>query len=152
MEMKNPAVTATVTDDPQLASAQNEAASAPPPPDDLGDPEPAEEKLVEIKNLDDEDQRRVTEFMKQVVEARMAREKAEQPVPPPPMTERQKTQIEEEQEAGRRAVAKHAEQQKLRPPPPARDPGSSNPVFRPGDYVPDMSKGNVGARDVPPRT
>lgn len=57
---------------------------------------------------------------------------------PPPITESMAERIREEQEAGKRAVAKHAAQQASRPQPP-RDPkeGFTNPVYRPGDVVPD---------------
>lgn len=147
-------VTATVTD-PQLASAMIEAEAAPTPEEFTGPgetPAPTDDLIKIDASLDDEDQKKVREFMQKVVEARTAREKAEQPVPPPPMTDRQKATIAEEQEAGRRALARHAESQKLRPPPVReKSDGSSNPVFRPGDYVPSMDKGQVGARDVKPR-
>lgn len=145
-------VTATVTD-PQLASAMIEAEAAPLEFTGPGEtPAPVDDLIKIDGSLDDEDQKKVREFMQKVVEARTAREKAEQPVPPPPMTDRQKAAIAEEQEAGRRALARHAESQKLRPPPVReKSDGSSNPVFRPGDYVPSMDKGQVGARDVKPR-
>lgn len=146
---KNEEVTVTVTDQ-QFASASNEAEAVPPPPEAHAAPE--EDALVNIAEFEDEDQRKIREFMQKVVEARTAREKAEQPVPPPPLTESQRAQITAEQEAGRRAVARHKEQQALRPPPVReKTDGSSNPVFRPSDYVPNMDKGHVGARDVKPR-
>lgn len=131
-------------DDPQLASTTIEAASAQPP-----DEKPADEM---INIVESEDERKVREFMEQVVAARSAREKAEQPVPPPPLTERQRNQIEEEQAAGRRAIERNIEARRLQAV-PARDPGegTSKPVFRPADYVPNMSQGNVGARNIEPR-
>lgn len=152
MEQKTE-VTATVTAgdggtkaDPQLASAAIEASSV--SPDDDNPPVSASDDPIKIAETEDE--RKVREFMEKVVQARQAKEKAEQPVPPPPMTERQRAAIEEEQAAGRRALARHAEQQKLRPPPVReKSDGTSNPVFRPGDYVPNMAHGNTGARDVP---
>jgi hypothetical protein len=154
MDTKIEEVTATVTD-PQLAAAMNEAASAPVPEAPIEPLAPPADDLIKIDNsLDDEDQKKVRAFLQEVVAARTARAKAEQPVPPAPLTDRQKQQIADEQEAGRRSLAKHAEQQKARPA-PVREPteGTSNPVFRPGDYVPDQMKGqgNVGARTVPTR-
>lgn len=63
---------------------------------------------------------------------------------PPPMTERQQSRLEEEMEAGRRAVAKQQAQIDSRPIPP-RDPreGSSAPVHRPGNLVPDPTLRNT---------
>ncbi len=57
---------------------------------------------------------------------------------PPPMTERQRSRIEAEMAAGRRVQERHAAQAAARPVPP-RDPseGTSTPVHRPGNLVPD---------------
>lgn len=131
-------------DDPQLASASIEAAATEPPA------APPADEMINI--VESEDERKVREFMEQVVAARTAREKAEQPVPPPPMTDRQRSQIEDEQAAGRRAVERNIEARKLQAA-PVREPGegTSKPVFRPADYVPGMDKGNVGARELKPR-
>jgi hypothetical protein len=65
---------------------------------------------------------------------------------PPPRTERQMSALEEELEAGRKAQQKAEAQQASRPV-PARDPaeGSSVPVYRPGDMVPDPVSGKLGA-------
>lgn len=76
------------------------------------------------------------------------------PPPPPPgppaaMTERQRNQIELEMEAGRRSVAKHAAQQANRPQPkPDKSEGTTTPVFRPEDYVPNLNSKTDSQRGV----
>lgn len=57
---------------------------------------------------------------------------------PPPLTERQRNALAEEQAAGQRARERHEAELALRPP-PKRDPsdGTSTPVHRPGNLVPD---------------
>lgn len=64
---------------------------------------------------------------------------------PPPRTERQLSQLELEQEAGRRAQAKQQAQWDNRPVPP-RDTreGSSQPVHRPNNIVPDPKIAAIG--------
>lgn len=74
--------------------------------------------------------------------------KAVEHVPPTP-TERQKTQTEMEQEAGRRAVQRHTAQAAHRPQPkPDPAEGYTTPAFRPGDHVPGMNSGQLGARNI----
>lgn len=88
------------------------------------------------------------DFMKSVIESRMKRE--EPPPPPPPPTQRQLERTRLEMEAGRKRVAANEEQAKLRPQPkPEPSDGTTVPVFRPQDYVPNMDQGTkLGARDI----
>lgn len=72
---------------------------------------------------------------------------------PPARTGRQMSQLEEEMEAGRKALARHAAGQHARrevaqPIPPSPADGKMTPVYRPGDAVPGMNSGQLGARNV----
>lgn len=61
-----------------------------------------------------------------------------------PATPRQLNQTQLEMAAGQRAVARHQQQEAARPRPVVKpDPtqGTTTPVFRPADYVPDQRKG-----------
>jgi hypothetical protein len=89
--------------------------------------------LVEIP--EDPDQKRINDFMAEVVRLRTQREQDELPKPPPAPTARQLAQIEAEKEAGRRASERHAAQAAHRPA-PVPDPSENTvAVFRPSDYV-----------------
>jgi len=71
---------------------------------------------------------------------------------PPPMTDAQRARLEEEMAAGRRVQARHEAQLAARPPRIA-DPrdGTSVPVHRPGEVVPDpKASGNSQFNGVPP--
>ena len=68
-------------------------------------------------------------------------EAAPPPYVPPPMTDRQKMALREEMEAGAKAVAKAAAQRAHHPtlpPPKDNNEGLTNPVHRPGDFVPGL--------------
>lgn len=73
--------------------------------------------------------------MREHMEAEKAKKEAYKP---PPMTDRQRANLEAEMAAGRRAQERHAAAAAARPVPP-RDPseGTSTPVHRPGNLVPD---------------
>ncbi len=87
------------------------------------------------------------DFIAEVVKRRIQRD--EPPPPPQPATNRQLERTRLEIEAGQRRVAANEAQAKLRPQPvrEASD-GTTTPVFRPQDYVPNMDQGKVGARDI----
>lgn len=87
-------------------------------------------------------------FVRKVMAERAEAALRDVPSPPTPLTERQRAQIEAEMEAGRNALAKHraaleAQQGK----PVERDPtaGTSTPVFRPEDYVPNLNQGKTAS-------
>ncbi len=68
---------------------------------------------------------------------------------PPPMSDKMRERINEELEAGRRAQAKAQAQLDSRPKPDiseaeAKAQGTSTPVFRPNNMVPDARRGGLG--------
>ncbi len=87
------------------------------------------------------------DFIAEVVKRRIQRD--EPPPPPQPATNRQLERTRLEIEAGQRRVAANEAQAKLRPQPVREvSDGTTTPVFRPQDYVPNMDQGKVGARDI----
>lgn len=81
--------------------------------------------------------------LEDAMRAQRAQQAAKPPYVPPAMTERQKTALQEEMEAGARRVAV-AQAQKIRaghptlPQPKDSNEGVTNPVHRPGEFVPGL--------------
>lgn len=87
-------------------------------------------------------EQQVEAFVQQVYHQRA--EAAKEPPPPPPLTLRQRANIEAEQSRGKAALEKHASNlEAQRSIKVEREPEQSTntPVFRPEDYVPNMSQG-----------
>lgn len=93
---------------------------------------PQEESLVQVMSRGRE---HLLQKMREHAERSAAKKEAYKP---PPMTDRMRQKIEEEQAAGRRAAERHEAQLASRPP-PVKDPadGTTVPVHRPGNTVPD---------------
>lgn len=104
----------------------------------------AKDEFVSISGLASAGREKLLDALR----AHAEKTKAVEYVPPSP-TDRQKTQTELEQEAGRKAVARAASQAAARPQPkPDPSDGYSTPAFRPGDHVPGMNSGDLGARNI----
>lgn len=117
--------------------------------EDAGPPPEAAPETAPQKSFEDmtpEEQR--AEFVRKVMAQRAEDEK--EPPPPPPLTERQRSQLEAEMARGKEALKKHEENlaaQRAAQAAAPRDPaeGTTTPVFRPEDYVPNMKQGKAAS-------
>lgn len=95
---------------------------------------------------------RIVQERARQLQARVDRSNKPKPAPvPPPIPPALLDQRHAEMEAGRKMVAHHNSLKALRPQPKANsNEGTTTPVFRPGDYIPDQRKGqgNVSAQPV----
>jgi len=92
-------------------------------------------------------QKRKDDFAKAIVEARLP---PPPPPPPAPVAAKILSRTEREIEAGRNRVKHFAQIEKARKalPRPSENEGGSVPVFRPSDYVPNMSQGKNKATSL----
>lgn len=133
----------------QVTQAHGEKIEVPPPPKA---PEvkvriarlngmTAEEELNLIHQAEIDDLHR--DFAMKLAQANQAKPVNVMP-PTQPVAPRVAEQTRLEMEAGKAAVAKHAQAQAHRAPRPP-EPPTSVPIFRPEDYVPNHSQGNIQA-------
>lgn len=111
-------------------------------------PAPASDAPIKIAEPEPSTFDKNQAFIRKIIEARQAAQAEAEQAPPAQagMTERQLSQTELEIKRGKERQAHFAAIDASRPPRPV-DPtaGTSTPVHRPADFVPNMNSGNVRA-------